>query len=434
MGARVVLLVAMISGCSRASGGSHKPVRRPRAPEAASAAPATAAVAATTAPQHRLVATPRERGAHFGHAVAQSQSSLVIGSPGHQPGGAVYIFEGTGSSMKQQLLAPPFLQKYDAFGDHVAIDNDLALVTAPYRKIAGAEGFVFTFKQTPQGWVQSGSPMHAPGSAQPDRFGSAIALSGASLLVGAPERHTGGRIGQGAAYIFQREGEVWTSHGPPLVASDGQAEDRFGLEVALDQDLAIVSAVDRNVDGHKHAGAVYVFERTALGWTQRQVLTAQDGDADEYFGSAIAVSGNSLLISSYLHTVGTSFRQGAVYPFFKDGAEWIAGPILTASDGGDDDRFGYAIAMDGNRAIIGDIPYKTGHRSNRGAAYVFERHGRAWLQKGDPIEATDGNASDDFGTALSIRGTTAVIGASQQGPEAEDNPGAAYMLRLAAEE
>jgi hypothetical protein len=355
----------------------------------------------------------------------------VIGAPGHQPGGAVYIFEGTGPSVKQQLLAPPLLRKYDAFGDHVAIDDDLLLVAAPYRNGGGAEGFVFTFKQTPQGWVQSGQPMHAPGGAQSDRFGSAVSLSGSSLLVGAPERHTGAKAGQGAAYIFQREGEVWTFRGPPLVASDGQVEDRFGLAVALERDQAFVSAVDHSVVGRKHAGAVYVFERNPNGWVQRQVLSAQDGDADEYFGSAVVVSGDSMLVSSYLHTVGTRFRQGAVYPFFKDGTQWAPGPILTASDGGDDDRFGYAVAMDGDRAIIGDIPHKTDHRSNRGAAYVFERQGRAWLQKGDPIEATDGNAYDGFGTALSILGTTAVIGASQQGPEAEDSPGAAYLMRLA---
>ncbi len=118
---------------------------------------------------------------------------------------------------------------------------------------------------------------------------------------------------------------------------------------------------------------------------------------------------------------GRASFQGAAYVFVRSGSSWSQQQEVTANDGAASDRFGYAVAVSGDTAIVG----ADGKASNQGAAYVFVRSGSSWSQQQE-VTASDGAASDRFGDAVAVSGDTAIVGADGKA----SNQGAAYVLVL----
>ena len=100
-----------------------------------------------------------------------------------------------------------------------------------------------------------------------------VAVSGDTVVVGAENKNNG----QGAAYVFVRNGTVWNQQ-QKLTASDGAFTDFFGCSVAVDGDTALVGANDKKIGSQ---GAAYVFVRSGTTWSQQQELTASDGAAGD---------------------------------------------------------------------------------------------------------------------------------------------------------
>jgi hypothetical protein len=205
----------------------------------------------------------------------------------------------------------------------------------------------------------------ASDGADNDSFGSAVALSGDMALIGAPGHTVGGHSNQGAAYVFTRSGTTWSQQGGDLKASDGAVNDFFGSAVGLSGSTALVGALGHTVNGHSYQGAAYVFTRSGTTWSQQGGdLTASDGAANDHFGCAVALSGDAALIGAPNHTVGSNSDQGAAYVFTRSGASWSWQATLTATGGAVDDLFGSAVALSGDTALVG-TPYPNG----QGAAY-----------------------------------------------------------------
>jgi hypothetical protein len=150
------------------------------------------------------------------------------------------------------------------------------------------------------------------------QFGYSVALSGDTAVVGAP--------GPDWAYVFVRTGGVWTQQ-QKLIASDVPANRAFGYSVAVSGDTAVVGAIyDNNNFTWDEAGAAYVFTRVDGVWTQQQKLTASGAFRYDYFGSAVAVSGDTAVIGSY--NDGNSGGgngddgPGSAYVFTRTGGVW----------------------------------------------------------------------------------------------------------------
>jgi hypothetical protein len=121
-----------------------------------------------------------------------------------------------------------------------------------------------------------------------DHFGASVALSGGTALIGAP-----GEADNGAAYIFVSDIAGWTQQ-QKLVASDGARSDAFGSCVAISGDTAVVGAAAA-YDANQRA--VYVFTRNGSTWSQQQKLSVADGHAHD-FGCPVAISGDTLAVSA----------------------------------------------------------------------------------------------------------------------------------------
>ena len=258
-----------------------------------------------------------------------------------------------------------------------------------------------------------------------DRFGHSVAVSGDVAVVGAYWEDSGGS-NAGAAYVYERSqggvgnwGEV-----KKLIASDAEAGDFFGSSVAIDGDTAVVGA--------SREGAAYVFQRNQGGagnWGEVKKLVASDAEADDFFGSSVAVSGDTAIVGA---------NDDAAYVFRRDegGADnWGEVKRLAVSDAQFGDRFGNSVAVSGDIAVVGAFLEDAGGLSS-GAAYVFHRNQGGAGNWGELIKltASDAQAFNHFGTSVSVTGDTAVVGASREGAGGVDGgasfAGAAYVFDL----
>jgi hypothetical protein len=290
----------------------------------------------------------------------------------------------------------------DLFGYSVALSGDTALVGAYDRNDGTGAAYVFVRSGT--NWVLQAVLTAGDGRAG-DRFGIAVALSGDTALIGADGESTSPHEGQGAAYLFTRLGTTWS---PPtkLIAGDAGSFDHFGSAVALSGDTALVSAPHDTVGTNVSQGSAYVFTRAGGIWTPRAHLTAYDGAAFDWFGYTVALYGNTALIGVPNGDVDAITDQGSAYVFTRSGETWTPSAKLTVAEGVESDRFGYAVALSDDTALVSSIAAN----SSQGAAYVFTGSGANWSQ---PVQlaAAGGADYDHFGWSLSLSGNLALVGA-----------------------
>jgi len=374
-------------------------------------------------------------GDHFGQAVAISGDSVVCGAP-LQDGvnsnqGRAYVFVRSGTTWGYQTnLNVPYVSGKlpgvnDYFGNAVAIAGDVAVVSAPYGSYDySVQGVAAVFTRTSTKW-DGGKLLTADDDAK--LAGAAVAVSGDTALVGAPNEPVGNGLDTGAAYVFLRSGTTWSKQAR-LVASDGAATDWFGSAVAVDGTTAMVGASSATVGANADQGATYVFVRNGTSWSQQQKLVASDGAAGDEFGASL-----SLDLDAVVGAPSAASKKGALYVFVRSGATWSQQQKLVASDGVAGDSLGDAVGIS-KGSVIGGAPHAVvSGATDRGAAYVFSRSGTSWSQQ-QKLVASDGAANHLFGDGADISGDTAVVGASmtvlidnEAGPTPAGN-GAAYVF------
>ena len=184
-----------------------------------------------------------------------------------------------------------------------------------------------------------------------DNFGFSVAISGDYALVGASGKTIGSNSFQGAAYVFVRSGSSWTQRAK-LTASDGAADDRFGFSVAISGDYALVGAHDKTIGSNAGQGAAYVFVRSGNSWNEQQILTATDGAANDSFGVSVAISGDYALVGAHNKTIGSTRYQGAAYLFRRNGTTWPQLRAITDNSPANTLN-GHSVAISNGSFIIG---------------------------------------------------------------------------------
>jgi CSLREA domain-containing protein len=378
-------------------------------PSATNAPTVTPTATATSTPtatlQQNIEFSPSDgaNGDLFGYAVALSSdaSTIIVGAPlNNTSTGAAYVYSQTGSTwtLQQKLTASDGLWG-NIFGRAVALSSDgnTALIGAPFNVNLGS---VYVFTRTGSTWTQQQKLIASDGT-KGDRFGRAVALSsdGNTALISDYTKNGG----KGAAYTFTRSGSTWTQQ-QELTPSDSAFGDSFGIAVALSSDANTVLI---GADGKNGGGAAYTFARSGNTWSQQQKLIASDASNASYFGYAVALSSDGS--SAFIGDFGVN-GVGAAYTFTRSGSTWTQQQELTASDGANNDEFGYAIALsgNGNTALIGAINKNGG----TGATYFFTQSGNTWSQRQE-LTASDATGGSYFGSALALSNSSQpqVIGA-----------------------
>ncbi|MFQ5583347.1 MAG: FlgD immunoglobulin-like domain containing protein, partial [Calditrichia bacterium] len=185
-----------------------------------------------------------------------------------------------------------------------------------------------------------------------------------------------------------------------LIAGDGAPDEYFGNAVAVNGDYAVVGAHFDDDNGWG-SGSAYVFHWNGTNWTQEAKLIGSNTSSYDFFGSSVAIDGEIAIIGAPGDAVG-----GAAYVFRRTGVTWNQETILTASDAASNDNFGTAVSLSGDTALVG----APGDYLGTGAAYIFKRNGGNWTEL-TKLTANDGVALDHFGSSVAIEGETAVAGA-----------------------
>src|SRR5215510_3961877 len=186
----------------------------------------------------------------------------------------------------------------------------------------------------------------------PDRLGNSVAISGETVVVGAPfdiSIRGAAPIFAGAAYVFARSGGVWSLQ-QKLLASFRSPGDGFGSSVAISGETIVVGAATTS----DFRGAVYVFVRSGGVWSEQQRLLASNRRMGDGFGSSVAISGETVVVGSTLgYAPPILSNQGTAYVFVRSGGVWSQQQLLTASDPVGGDRFGDSVAISGETVVVG---------------------------------------------------------------------------------
>ena len=327
------------------------------------------------------------------------------------------------SSAKPVKLSPADPVKDQWFGWSVAVDEKHAIVGSPKVDDKGPNaGAAYPYVRIGDTWKAAEPVKIFPiRSGERDEFGSSVALSGATAIVGAP----GNEKGTGAVFVFiyNPDGERWQQQAK-LTAQDKAAGDQFGWSLAINGNVAIIGARFDDDDG-KSSGSAYIFVRNGESWIQQAKLTADDGATSDNFGQSVSISEDFAIVGAPKHAQAGLKQSGAAYIFGRNGDSWGQKAKLTANDLAAKDQFGFSVAISGDVAIVG-APQNDGNAADTGAAYIFNRSGNTWLQH-SKLASKDADEKDQFGNAVSIFYNIAFVGAKFD-DELGNDAGAAYSF------
>jgi choice-of-anchor B domain-containing protein len=255
-------------------------------------------------------------------------------------------------------------------------------------------------------------------------FGSAVAISGDEILVGRPGMVLGFPMPAsqtGAIHVYRRgSGGGWTE--ASAVAAQGLSlEDGFGASISVEGNLMAVGAPGTG----ESRGAVYIFERDGSGrWTERGRLTAAKAEAGEQLGRSVAIRGSVVLAGA----PGHAKNQGRVVVFRRGSGAgaWTEQGVLVGSSASPAERFGAAVILDGNRAVIGAPGQVFGDSAGAGRVVIFSRSGDGWLKEAT-LAARNGDRARGLGAALLLQAGELYAAA----PGTDSMAGAVYRFRSA---
>ena len=222
--------------------------------------------------------------------------------------------------------------------------------------------------------------------------------------VGLPETYVI-TAGNQTTFTFERQGQATVTEEAKLTADDAQTEDTYGRSVDMSGDKVIIGA-DGEDEGGTDAGAAYIHARSGITWTQQAKLVPTDTVTNSQFGYSVAIDGDRAIVGAVADDDNGS-ASGSAYIFAYDGITWTQQAKLVPTDTVTNSRFGHSVAIDGDRAIIGVI--------GASAAYIFAYNGSAWVQED---KLTPAFTHFQYGYSVAIDGDTAVVGTNQQTDDA----------------
>jgi len=356
----------------------------------------------------------------FGVSVAATSGFLFVAgnseTSGQRGAGTVHVFQRRDSAwVHAGILSAPDATVKEDFGVSMAADGAILAVGAQYADVHGENsGLVYVFERRHQTWQQA-AVLSAADAAPGDEFGLTVSVSGETIAVGARLEDSRGSDA-GATYLFQRRGRNWQEVAK-LTASDAARGDLFG-RVSIDNGTMVVSA-DLNDDRGNNAGKAYAFERRGGKWTEVARLHASDATAGDEFGISLVLKGGNAVFG----VVGADRHgrnSGAAYVFERPHRQWVQTARLTASDGATSQLFGFSVSALADLLVVG----APGDRNATGAAYVFERRAGAWTQTGK-LGASDAAPLRRFGNSVAATDDTIVVGALTDGGT---HAGSAYVF------
>jgi hypothetical protein len=371
----------------------------------------------------------------FGWAVSVSGNKVAVGAPhddsGADNGGAchVYDFASGPPALPWATIPNPAAAIGDEFASSVSVSGShLAIGNALDDQGGGDSGRIYAYE------LGGGAPslfatLENPGPQGGDQFGRSVSFAGNRLLTGAHGDNTGGSD-VGSAYVYDFTGSP--PPGPFLTVntpSTSSAEE-FGTAVAMSGSIVVIGAHHDDKAGNQNSGTVFIYDRQSpTPEVPVLILDNPNPALNDYFGAAVAINGNTVAVAAYQDDTPAS-NCGIVYIFDRNSGTPTV-PVFTIQNpaANAQDQFGNAIALSGSRLVVGCAKNDPGTIADGGSAYVFD------LSSGTPtlpvaiLDNPAAAADDIFGTAVAISGTMVAVGAPGNDTGAP-NAGSVYLYDI----
>ena len=373
----------------------------------------------------------------FGYSAGISGDVAVIGArmadDNGSGSGSAYVWrfnDTTGRWEEKQKLIPSNNMPGDYLGSAVAVEGDVAVVGAPGHDTPADLGtggaWVFRFNDNDSRWIEE-QELLASASESGDSFGDAIAFSGDTIVIGAYGDDDGPfGFNAGSAYVFRYNSEGlpgmrWIEEAK-LVASDVAAGDNFGKSVGVFGNTIVVGAYYDD-DRGTSSGSAYIFQRNDNGtptnsgddfWEETQKLVPSDGAEYDKFGQAVAVDGDTIVVGADQDDdTGPNFGSAYVFRYNSEGLpgmRWVEEAELYGSDSSKNCGFGVSVDVSGDVVAVGAF-HDDGAYIDAGAVYTFAFDGSTWGEVTKHLNPTSGIWGNSFGYSVDISNGRAVIGA-----------------------
>lgn len=394
-------------------------------------------------PAGKLLAGDGSNDDNFGWALDIDGDTAAVGAlgwnnTGNDYQGAAYVFtrDAAGWTERAKLLRDDG-SVYEAFGSDVALDDGTLAVgmfgknrpASPIPVIDAGAVYVYTGAGTT--WTEQAALM-PDDLVESNRLGTAVALDGDTLIGGAPS--IDGAENE-AAYVFRRAGTTWALE-EKLTPPDNLLDRNFGIDVALAGDVALVGAPRTPGDGSTFldTGVVYVFSRSGSDWSPAGVLLPDDGQTGGAFGYAVAFDGQTaVVVSREDDGSNEGLPRAYIYTFNHDGGGLSWSQTAKLAPALDEGNFSLGdAAVHGDRIILGSADAPAGENSWPGAAFIYERAGGVWTQT-QTLRAADAQSNDRFGSSVALAADAALVGAPEKAHLNDEEQGAVYAFAPAIE-
>jgi hypothetical protein len=355
----------------------------------------------------------------LGWSVAIDGDTLVAGAPNSQEA-LVYVKPSSGWGDMNQIatLVQSKKQPRSNFAPAVAISGDVIVVGSPYSigSCQCGSGSVYLYIKPPGGWVGTltETAKLTPSDGQRnDYFGASLAMSGDTVVVGAPGIYPGTQ--PGAAYVFVKPSTGWTNmtQTAKLSSTASRNLDLMGQSVAISGNTILVGAPGAPYSV-LDSGAAYIFVEPAGGWvnmTQTATLGAANAVKGDSLGFSVALSGNTALIGAPFHAInGVAYIYVAPKTGWKDMTE--TAELARAGPSGRAAEFGLAVALDGSTAVVGAPELRVAFTT--GLAFEFDEPAGGWVSTTTPnstLSGADARVGAYAGTSVVAKGNIIVVGA-----------------------
>ena len=311
----------------------------------------------------------------------------------------------------------------DEFGTSLVLQNDILAVGASnYDGGINNAGGVFIFSRKSPGQWAFQQNLQPSGSSVGDGFGISIDMDNGQLVIGTlgDNLDADGNSPMedaGSAYIYELGASEWTETAK-LTPSDRMEDDRFGLEVAMQEDRVLVGARRQDLDPNgsspiPNAGAVYSFEKTSDGgWLQLQKLVSPNRQDSSFFGWSIDIKGDLAIVGAPGESVSYNNQEvtqaGKAYIFRQDLAQnWVLESEIKAGDPETLDYFGREVLITSTHAFVAapfkDVQDSLGNTlADAGAVYVYEYQGNGFWQQTQKLIGYASSYQESFGENMSL--------------------------------
>jgi hypothetical protein len=376
----------------------------------------------------KITSSNGSAGDNFGWSVEIDGDYAVVGAPNYDVGaslsvGRAYVYKKNGENwIEEAILTPNINQAFLLFGVSVDIWGSYIIVGG--NGYGTSNGAAYIYHRTGNTWPleQLLGPADSQANAE---FGRSVSISGSYAVVGAPFHDVGGNQNQGKAYVFERTANVWNES--QSFSSGGDASDYFGSAVAIDGDYVAIGAPNFDSNNLSNSGSVAIYSRANFlsPFTLQTALTASDVTIGDNFGVSVEIDDNNIIIGTFPGNIS----RGRAYIFTRFSTSWIQTALLLPSDPDDENWFGYSVDISGNYAVVGAMRADFPNLLDRGKVYVYGKNSSTtWVQQAR-LSASDSEAADQLGSDVAISGEDIIAGAWQANPNSNANKGRVYFYK-----